>query len=239
MNDVAARAPTSGPVEIQRLQEKLGHQFANPRLIRLALTHASASEQEQANNERLEFLGDRVLGLVVAEMLLERFPHEKEGDLAKRHAALVRRQALAEVARRLQLGDYLIVSGGEQDRGLCNQGAVLSDCCEAVIAALYLDGGLTIVEKFIREHWAKLLRDSPNPPQDAKTGLQEWALKRGLGLPEYRMLARSGPDHKPMFHVSVQIGHDQAEGDGGSKRDAEQVAAARLMALLTQQESSL
>ena len=229
----------TGPAEIQRLQEKLGHQFANPRLVRLALTHASASENEQANNERLEFLGDRVLALVVAEMLLERFPHENEGDLAKRHASLVRRQALAEVARRLQLGDYLIVSGGEQDRGLRSQGATLSDCCEAVIAALYLDGGLPVAEKFIRDNWAKLLRDSPSPPQDAKTGLQEWSLKRALGLPEYRLLARSGPDHKPMFHVSVQIGDYQAEGDGGSKRDAEQVAAARLMALLTQQESSL
>ena len=173
MNDLAVSAP-GVTIDFQRLQEKLGHQFKNPRLIRLALTHASASEQEKANNERLEFLCDRVLALVVAEMLLERFPHENEGDLAKRHAALVRRQALAEVARRLQLGDFLIVSGGEKDRGLRSQGAILSDCCEAVIAALYMDGGMAVVVKFIRDHWAKLLRDSPSPPQDAKTGLQEW-----------------------------------------------------------------
>lgn len=234
MSEAQNRSSSGIISDVTRLQEKLGHHFANPRLLRLALTHASASEREQSNNERLEFLGDRVLGLVVAEMLLERFPHEREGDLARRHAALVRRQALAEVARRLQLGDVLIVASGEQDRALRTQGAALADCCEAVIAAMYLDGGIDVASRFVREHWSKLLRDAPTPPQDSKTALQEWSLKRGLGLPEYRLLARSGPDHKPMFHVSVQICDHVSEGDGSSKRDAEQIAAARLLSILNE-----
>lgn len=237
MTETAERPSRDAIQDVTRLQERIGYHFHNPRLLRLALTHASASDQELSNNERLEFLGDRVLGLVVAEMLLERFPQEREGDLARRHAGLVRRQALAEVARRLQLGDALIIAKGEQEKSLRTHGAALSDCCEAVIAALYLDGGMDAAGKFIRTHWTKLLRDAPTPPQDSKTALQEWSLKRGTGLPDYRLLARSGPDHKPMFHVSVQVGDHAAEGDGGSKRDAEQIAAARLLAIVTAHEA--
>jgi ribonuclease-3 len=217
------------------IEHALGHSFSNPDLIRQALTHASvvspdAAGGAQASNERLEFLGDRVLGLVMALLLHDRFPDEDEGDLARRFAFLVRRDALAEVAVRLDLGDHIIVSAGEETAGGLQNPSILADACEAVIAALYIDGGLVVAEHFIHDHWSGLVDADPTPPKDAKTALQEWAQARGLALPAYRETSRDGPDHAPRFEVEVSVGEQPpAMGTGTSKRAAEAAAAETLL----------
>ncbi len=207
----------------------LGHPFNHPELLRRALTHASAEPRAWNAYERLEFLGDRVLALIIAEQLLDRFPHEREGAIAKRHVNLVRREALAEVARAIDLGRFLILSRGEADAGSRNSDTILSDAMEAVIGALYLDGGIEAVRAFILQQWNPLLEMDLRPPQDAKTALQEWAQGRGLPLPQYRTLRKTGPAHAPEFLVEVAVeGHEPMTSVGRSKRLAEQ-AAARLL----------
>ena len=219
---------------IEALTARLGHVFARPALLTEALTHLSATERRSAAYERLEFLGDRVLGLIVAETLLERFPQEREGDIAKRHVGLVRREALAQVARTIRLGDYLMLSRSEADAGGRDNDALLADAMEAVIAALYLDGGLEAARRFVLREWEAQMAASERPPQDAKTGLQEWAQGRGLPLPSYREVGREGPAHQPVFTVEVTVtGHKPAEGAGTSKRMAEQEAAQALLDRLT------
>ncbi|MFN3461319.1 MAG: ribonuclease III family protein, partial [Oceanibaculum sp.] len=155
--------------DIETLAARLGHAFARPALLTEALTHLSATERRSAAYERLEFLGDRVLGLIVAETLLERFPKEREGDIAKRHVALVRREALAQVARTIRLGEHLKLSRSEADAGGRDNDALLADAMEAVIAALYLDGGLEAARRFVLRAWEAQLAVSGRPPQDAKT----------------------------------------------------------------------
>ena len=212
---------------------QLGHAFADASLLREALTHQSAVPgrgKPTASYQRLEFLGDRVLGLVVAELLLARFPEEPEGDLARRLAALVRREALALVAGQLALGRYLVLARAEIEAGEDSNPALLADACEAVIGALYLDGGLEPARAFITRLWTPLLEAAPAPPQDAKTALQEWAQGRGLPLPHYREVERRGPDHEPVFGVEVTVeGQAPARGEGRSKRLAEQAAAGALL----------
>lgn len=218
----------------------LGHEFTRPGLLDQALTHASSSGRQGggrassgdggASNERLEFLGDRVLALIVADMLLARFPEEDEGRIAQRHSALVRREALARVAGAIDLGVHLRLSRGEAATGGRNNPALLADAMEAVIAALYQDGGLEAARRFIEAHWRGLLEETPEPPKDAKTELQEWAQARGLGLPEYREAARSGPAHAPSFTCEVSVaGYPSVAADGPSKRAAEQRAAEELL----------
>jgi ribonuclease-3 len=222
----------SASAGLEALAGRLGHRFEQPRLLRRALTHTSArTPSRQAHNyERLEFLGDRVLSLVVADLLLARFPDEREGDIARRHAALVRRAALAEVAAALRLGDHVVLSRGEAETGGRDNPAILADVCEAVIAALYLDGGLPIAARFIERHWGPLIEAAPHPPQDPKTALQEWAQARGLALPQYREIGRKGPDHGPLFTVEVTVeGQPPGCATGPSKRTAEQAAAAVLL----------
>jgi ribonuclease-3 len=212
---------------------RLGHRFDAPRLLREALTHASAAGEPAKSYERLEFLGDRVLALIVSDLLLERFPREAEGDLALRLAALVRREALAEVAADLGLGDYLILAKAEREAGVDANPALLADACEAVIGALYLDGGLAAARQFVEPRWAPMLTAEPKPPQDAKTALQEWAQGRALPLPSYRETRREGPPHEPVFTIEVSVvGYPPALGEGRSKRLAEQSAAGRLLARL-------
>lgn len=190
---------------------------------------------ETASYERLEFLGDRVLGLVVADMLLHAFPREAEGALARRHAFLVSREVLAEVARDMNLGEFLLVSKGEAEGGGRENPGLLADVCEAVIGALYLDGGLKVARAFIEPRWRPLLAQDRKPPQDPKTALQEWAQARGLALPVYREVSRSGPPHDPMFKVAVDVeGTDSAYGEGRSKRLAEQEAARCILERLRQ-----
>ncbi|MEM6903553.1 MAG: ribonuclease III [Pseudomonadota bacterium] len=212
----------------------LGHRFTDPAILNQALTHPSiigtgAVTAEQAY-ERLEFLGDRVLGLVVAELLLEAFPTEREGDIAKRHSMLVRRETLAKVAASIELGRYIEATPGEANDGVVVNEAILSDACEAVIAALYIDGGLEAARQFITRHWQALVLAAEEPPQDAKTQLQELMQSQGRPLPQYRLADRQGPDHAPVFTIEAII-KDQAPvtATGPSKQKAEQAAAAAML----------
>lgn len=221
---------------LARLTARLGHEFHDATLLRCALTHASATRgpaRDQISYERLEFLGDRVLGLVIARLLFQRFPAEPEGDLARRLAALVRKETLAEVAGQLALGRYIDFGPGEIDGSSAENPSVLADACEAVIGALYLDGGLTAAERFVVPYWTPYLEAEHRPPQDAKTALQEWAQSRALPLPSYHEIAREGPSHEPLFTVEVRVeGQHPATAQGRTKRTAEQAAAESLLARL-------
>jgi len=218
---------------ISELEGRLGHRFRNPQTLRHALTHASMTQTRIQSNERLEFLGDRVLGLIIAEMLYENFPDEPEGDLGYRFTALARRESLVRVAQEIRLGDHIVMSEGERETGGASKDGLLANTCEAVIAALYIDGGLDAAARFVRGHWAPLLREDLAPRKDAKTALQEWAQAKGLALPKYETLAQSGPDHRPVFRVRASVdGHPSETGEAGSKRAAEQAAAEQLLAAL-------
>ena len=214
----------------ESLEEALGHRFANPALLALAFRHPSAATQA-GSNQRLEFLGDRVLGMVVATMLYEAFPHEAEGALSQRFSALVRREALEGVARSLAFGDRLTLSRSEGTAGGRDNPANLADACEAVIGALYIDGGLAAAERFVRDRWAAAMDAAPEPPRDPKTRLQEWTQSKALGLPVYRTLSSSGPAHSPLFEVEAEVaGLGKATATGATKRAAEQGAAGALLA---------
>lgn len=228
------RALSGDRVTHADLESVLGHAFADARLLTTALTHASAiggaRPQPGGSFERLEFLGDRVLALVVAEMLLEQFSGESEGDIAKRHAAVVQRDALARVARTISLGRHLRLSKSEDASGGRENPAVLADALEAVIAALYRDGGLPAAAAFIRREFQKLIEAASQPPRDPKTALQEWAQGRGKPLPKYHTLSEEGPAHQPRFVVEVRVADiAPATGEGASKRAAERRAAAALL----------
>lgn len=224
------RRGTANDADLRELEEILGHRFARPKLLEHALTHGSIADKTQQTYERLEFLGDRVLGLVVADLLFHRFTREAEGGLGKRFAALVSRTCLSEVAADLGLGRFLRLSPGESDSGGRENPSLLADACEAVIAALYLDGGLDAARRFIEPIWTPLLEASPRPPQDPKTALQEWAQGRQLELPSYQVVDQSGPDHAPKFLVQVAVsGQEPETGEGKSKRMAERAAAGRLL----------
>lgn len=225
------------PGRLDALSARLGHRFDRPALLRQALTHASglARGRHGDSYERLEFLGDRVLSLVVAELLFDGFPDEREGEIARRHSDLVRREALAEVAAGIDLGAAILLSRGEAETGGRENPAILADVCEAVIAALYLDGGLACARGFIERHWRPRIDAAARPPMDAKTTLQEWAQGRSLPLPSYREIGRQGPDHAPVFTVEVAVaGHAPVRGTGASKRAGEQAAAAWLLRTLGQ-----
>jgi len=219
--------------DLAELAARLDHDFAEPTLLRQALTHSSAAgsaRSEVASYERLEFLGDRVLALIVADMLLDAFPDEAEGALARRHAFLVSRDALAEVARGLGLNAFLRVSKGEAESGGHHNPAMLADVCEAIIGAIYRDAGLDAARAFVRRHWRPLLHQNRRPPQDAKTALQEWAQARGLPLPSYREVGRDGPSHEPHFTVEAAVkDREPVRGSGRSKRAAEHDAAQQLL----------
>lgn len=216
--------------DIAALQRRLGHQFSDPQLLRRALTHRSAASRDIDSNERLEFLGDRVLGLTIAEMAYRRWPEETEGSLNRRLVAAVRAEALAEVALDLDLGRYLAIDKGEEEQGGRTNPTLLADACEAVIAAIYFDAGLPAAQSFVERNWAHRLDRLTKPPKDAKTALQEWAQGRGLPLPEYVEVRRSGPDHSPQFEIEVRVkGQAVMRGAGGSKRLAEQAAARALL----------
>ncbi len=213
---------------MRRFEDRLGHRFASPGLLDQALTHRSAADPRRAqldSNERLEFLGDRVLALLVAEWLAERFPAEREGDLGKRLATLVARDTLAKVAEHLDLAPVLRVPESEGRAGLRERANVLADAVEALLGAIYLDAGLDAARGFVRREWAPLLAADPHPPVSPKSRLQEWTLGRALGLPEYRLVSTTGPSHQPVFIVAVTAAGREAEGMGENKRAAEQAAA--------------
>lgn len=212
----------------------LGHEFSRKDLLAQALTHRSAVGQGgMGSNERLEFIGDRVLGLLVAEWLIERYPHEREGGLGPRLAHLVSRPSLAAIAEEIGLPALLAVSPGESRRGVRNRSTVLADALEALIGALYTDAGLDPARSFIRAAFAERIdaQDS-TPPKDSKSTLQEFALARGPILPIYTLMAQTGPSHAPRFHMEVAIGTVSATGVAGTKREAEQIAAQALLELL-------
>ena len=210
----------------------LGHDFARPDLLREALTHRSALHgraRARGSNERLEFIGDRVLGLLMAEWLAERFPHEQEGELGRRLAHLVSQPVLAVVAESIGLGAALSVSPGEARAGVKRRATVLADALEAALGALYLDGGLECARGFVRRAWDGCMQAQVEPPKDAKTALQEWAHKQLREQPVYRVAARSGPPHAPEFTIEVTVGPITGTGTAGNKRQAEQLAAADLL----------
>lgn len=216
--------------DLASLETALGHHFADHALLERALTHASATPSR--SNERLEFLGDRVLGLVVAETLHARHAEESEGALTVRFHALVRAEACARVAEAVGLPAFVRTSGAGFDSARA-RAAILSDVCEAVIAALYLDGGMGAARAFIARYWEPLFDDPGQGAElrDAKTRLQEWAQGRGLPSPAYREVARSGPAHAPHFIIEAMVdGQAPEQGEGGSKREAEQIAAGKLLA---------
>lgn len=213
------------------LKQALGHEIVSPALFEEALTHRSIAQNNRASYERLEFLGDRVLGLAISDLLLETYPDEAEGALAKRHADLVRRETLAEIAREAGVGPNILMSRGEIESGGQENDAILSDVCEALIAALYRDGGIDAARQFILRYWKERVMAPPQPPEDAKSVLQEMVQGRGLPLPDYQTVGREGPDHAPVFTVTVSVeGWETAEGCGTSKRAAERAAAKALLA---------
>jgi ribonuclease-3 len=219
------------------LQQSLGHRFDKPSLLGRALTHPSADGTPARNNQRLEFLGDRVLGLVVARLVFERFPREPEGALARRFTALVRGETLTQIGRGLGLGEALVLGASEEESGGRDKPASLANALEAVIAALYLDGGIEAAERFVLRHFAPLIDEAAPPPKDAKTALQEWAQARQRGRPSYRTVSVAGEAHAPSFEIEAAIeGLPPARASGASKREAEQAAAQALLERLSGDE---
>jgi len=210
---------------LPELEALLGHAFADPGLVDAALTHGSRQEAV-ADYQRLEFLGDRVLSLVVAEELYTRFPQEKEGALAARLSNLVRAETCAKIAEQLNVADFIQVGVVEKRKGVQNMASVLGDVIEALIGALYLDGGLAVAQRFIVQQWEAMFTQAPASLKDAKTFVQEWALGQAMPLPSYVVLGREGPQHAPRFEVSLQVGNlASATGQGPSKQAAEMDAA--------------
>ena len=216
----------------------LGHRFARPDLLREALTHRSAAaaarpgKKGAGSNERLEFVGDRVLGLLIAEWLADRFPHEQEGALGRRLAHLVSQPVLAAIADHAGLPAILSVAPGESRAGVRRRATVLADATEATLGALYLDGGIAAARRFVRRAWDRAMTEQAEPPKDAKTALQEWAQQRALPLPQYDVANRQGPSHAPVFDITVTVANQTGTGTAGTKRAAEQEAAEKLLGIL-------
>lgn len=216
--------------DLQALQDRLGHAFADPRLLRRAVTHASMSGPGREDNQRLEFLGDRVLGLVMAEALLKADRKASEGQLAPRYNALVRKEACADVAREVGLGEALKLGRSEQMSGGRRKLALLGDAMEAVIAAVYLDAGFEVAQALILRLWGDRIGSVEEDAKDAKTALQEWAQGRGLPPPVYAVVERTGPDHAPVFTIEAQLASGEtAQATASAKRQAEQAAAKALL----------
>jgi ribonuclease III len=215
------------------LEERIGYRFKDNALLVCALTHISALKgaRNRANSyQRMEFLGDHVLGLVISDMLFRSFPKADEGELSRRLADLVRKETCAEIARTIELGAAVRLGSSEVNAGGRKRPAILADVCEALIGAVYLDGGYAAAAAVVERLWQVRTQVTAQPLRDPKTVLQEWAQGRGLPTPVYREVARTGPDHDPEFRVAVQVRSiAPAEGSGRSKRVAEQAAAAAML----------
>jgi ribonuclease III len=237
---VAEAAPVDGQKEPRRrrrgtvLEERIGYRFKDAALLDCALTHISAlkgSRNRAGSYQRLEFLGDHVLGLVISDVLFRAFPKADEGELSRRLADLVRKETCAEIAVTIELGAAIKLGSSEANAGGRKRPAILADVCEALIGAVYLDGGYPAAEDLVERLWQVRIQAKAQPLRDSKTVLQEWAQARGLPTPVYREVARTGPDHSPVFCVAVQLPNfAPAEGSGRSKRAAEQGAAAAMLA---------
>ena len=216
--------------ELAAFCARLGHSFTSPALLVQAVTHGSMTTPNRDDNQRLEFLGDRVLGLVMAEALLAADPHAAEGLIAPRYNALVRRETCADVARSIDLGAVLKLGRSEMQSGGRRKEALLADAMEAVIAAVYMDAGFDAARAVVLRLWATRIGQVDDDARDAKTALQEWAQARGEAPPEYVEVAREGPDHQPLFTIEVRLDSGQTgQAVAGSKRQAEQAAAAALL----------
>ena len=219
----------------RELESRLGHAFADRTRLVQALTHASVrtAKKPAPDNERLEFLGDRVLGLVIAEVICEQFPEASEGDLARRFNRLVRRETCAAVATEVGLGPHLVMSVSEQGSGGRAKGNILADACEALLGALYLDAGFEKTRDVMRALWSDQIDRAIAVRADPKTALQEWAQSLGPDLPLYKEVKRAGPQHAPSFTTEVKIkGQPPASGTGPNKRQAEQAAAKAMLETL-------
>ena len=217
---------------VEKLAARIGHDFSNPELLTLALTHSSArvAARLDDNNERLEFLGDRVLGLAVAELLTDAFPKAREGELARIYNQLVRAETCAEIAQGWELGDFILMSGGEAGSGGRRKKTILANACEAVLGAVFADGGYEAAKALVWNFWEPQLGVLELAAPDAKSVLQEWAQGRRLPLPRYLEVAREGPDHAPRFTAEVQVeGVAPERGQGANKQAAEQAAALALL----------
>lgn len=216
--------------ELKDFCKRLGHQFARPELLIEATTHSSLSSATRADNQRLEFLGDRVLALVIAQALLEKDKSASEGMLAPRFNALVRKEACADVAMQIDLGAALKLGRSEMLSGGRKKMAILGDAMEAVIAAVYLDAGFDTVEKLIMRLWGERINTSEEDARDPKTTLQEWAQGHKMPPPKYVEIGRTGPDHAPVFEIEAQLSNGiSATANAPSKRQAQQMAAAKLL----------
>jgi len=210
-------------IDYQRLEKKIKIDFKNKDLLIRSLTHKSFDKEK--NNEKIEFLGDRVLGLVIAKKLLEIYPHEKEGILDKKFASLVNKKTCLDVAKDIGLQNYILTFASKGKKNLIED-KVLADSCEALIGSIYLDKGFNIAEKIILDLWSDHIKKSEITQIDAKTKLQEFSLKRFKKLPIYKLISNTGPRHKPLIKVSVKLVDSKSYlGEGKSKKDAEQNAA--------------
>jgi ribonuclease III len=228
-----------GPKEPRRrrrgtaLEERIGYKFKDATFLESALTHISALKgvrNRASSYQRLEFLGDHVLGLVISDLLFRGFPKADEGELSRRLADLVRKETCAEIARTIELGTAIRLGSSEANAGGRKRPAILADVCEALIGAVYLDGGYPAAEDLVERLWQVRMQATAPPQRDPKTVLQEWAQARGLPTPTYSEVERTGPDHSPQFRVAVQLpSFAPAEGSGRSKRIAEQAAAAAML----------
>ena len=219
--------------KLDKLQHKLDYQFSNPDLAQQALTHRSA---DKLHNERLEFLGDSLLGFIIAEALYEIHPEATEGELSRMRASMVNKASLAKIARTLELGEFVKLGSGELKSGGMNRDSILADTVEALIAAIYLDGGMSACNQFVRTFSSENLHshEAGKKQKDGKTRLQELMQARGRALPEYEVSQVSGAAHQQIFHVSCKIDilDTPQTGSGGSKRDAEQEAAQKILKIL-------
>lgn len=224
----AAATPARAP--LKRLSDRIGYVFTDTDLLHQALTHGSSGRQAK-DYERLEFLGDRVLSLVIADQLFHNHRKEKEGKLAARHSAIVRGEVCAAVGEAMGLHDYIKVGDTEKKTGVHKMKSVLGDVVEALVGAIYIDGGLEAARKVILGFWAEALKHPDTVQKDAKTFVQEWALAKALSLPRYELAGRKGPEHKPLFTVRLSIDkHKEAEGMGPTKQAAEMAAASAFIA---------
>lgn len=213
-----------GDWPLKELEERIGHVFKDQDLLVDALTHASTGSK--TNYERLEFLGDRVLGLVIARLLFEKFPDEMEGDLAKRLASLVQGSMLARISTKIELSEFILLSDAERASGGAENDNIRADVFEALIGAMYLDAGMKPCEAMIAKLWDRVMHKMIEPPLHPKTALQEWAQGRSLPLPVYEIVAQEGPDHAPVFDVAVHVqGHDKIIARGRTRQEAEKLAA--------------
>jgi ribonuclease-3 len=229
-----ASAKAEAKAEAAAIEARIGHQFADPSLLATAFTHVSALKSARSRGDsyqRLEFLGDHVLGLIVSDMLYRAFPKANEGELSKRLADLVRKETCADVAQSLGLLEGIKLGAVGAGAGARLRTSVIGDICEAVIGAVFLDGGYPAAAQFVQRNWEERMRILKRPLRDPKTVLQEWAQGKGLPTPVYREVERTGPHHDPQFRIAVDLpGLEPAEGVGGSKRAAEKVAASAMIA---------